>query len=100
MKTFTRMEANLSPITTGKQKSELERFESSNVVTFRPHKCDICERKFKKIGERNQHVKIVHLNVRPFKCDNCSKDFPKKSKLIRHIDQVLCFIQNNYLQQK
>jgi uncharacterized Zn-finger protein len=107
------MNANLSPITNGKLKKQsnillqscdvsspdLRRFVSTNVATFRPHKCDICEKKFKKIGERNQHVRAVHLNVRPFKCDTCSKDFPKKCKLTRHIDQVLCIIQTNYFQQ-
>lgn len=63
-------------------------------VLERKHKCNQCEKTFKKSSTLNQHKLYLHSDERNFKCDNCSKAFKQKSKLQIHIDHVHRGIRN------
>ncbi|XP_061821310.1 zinc finger Y-chromosomal protein 1-like [Nerophis lumbriciformis] len=55
----------------------------------RPHSCDMCTRRFRRLSHLKRHRRVVHLDgARPpqtFICHICGKDKKCRSQLARHI---------------
>ena len=45
--------------------------------------CMYCDKKFNKLGTRNEHIKVKHPEMK-FKCNFCDKDFVEKGNLEKH----------------
>ena len=62
-----------------------------HAVTYsntRAHKCDNCEKCFKRKKNLTQHINSVHNKDRKYECDVCKKTFTKSNKLRDHVKTV------------
>ena len=50
----------------------------------KPHRCDVCKKKFSWKNDLNVHIKI-HTGDRPFGCDVCHRRFTQSSTRNRHL---------------
>ena len=54
-------------------------------IDVRWHSCDMCERKFKRVGHLKQHRADVHdIGVRWHSCDMCEQQFKQSQHLKQH----------------
>ena len=65
------------------------RFHCIHVATIHEGKktfiCDICNAKFRLMGELNVHVSTVHEGKKQFQCEICDANFGQKSNFNEHI---------------
>ena len=85
---------------TGMEKLEKSDFEISNNDfsnndpqemhdnEMRDHKCDKCDKMFKKFQHLKKHIKTVHEGVKEHKCSTCGKMFKQIGHLRTHIRNV------------
>lgn len=50
----------------------------------RPHKCPVCERRFKTPNSLQNHIN-THTGVRPHQCKMCEATFTTSGEMIRHV---------------
>ena len=51
----------------------------------KPFQCKKCDKKFKRKGDLNVHVKVVHDQIKNHTCEICSRSFGRKQDLNKHI---------------
>lgn len=54
---------------------------------LRPHKCNVCNKRFKRQFILKQHA-VVHSSLKPFKCDICDYSTKLRGELTRHKKKV------------
>ncbi|XP_055838926.1 zinc finger protein 473 [Episyrphus balteatus] len=62
------------------------RITHSNV---RKHKCQLCEKAFKRNCGLQQHIKAIHLKLKPHECGVCKRHFALKGDMLRCKHSVL-----------
>ena len=72
---------------------EMESFENRKLS--RNFKCEICEKKFLRKGDKKMHIAVVHGSPKKHKCEHCEKSFTSGWGLKYHI-QTFHEGQSNY----
>ncbi|XP_055921231.1 zinc finger protein 813 [Eupeodes corollae] len=62
------------------------RITHSNV---RNHKCQLCEKTFKRNCGLQQHIKAIHLKLKPHECGVCKRKFALKGDMLRCKHSIL-----------
>ena len=57
----------------------------------RIHKCDVCEKSFRKVAVLKRHL-LLHSGEKPHKCAHCNKSFASRGNLKSHLESKIAKI--------
>ncbi|KAL0808633.1 hypothetical protein ABMA28_013071 [Loxostege sticticalis] len=52
------------------------------------HKCDLCDKIFKSISAKKDHVERIHMKVKKHRCPHCKEMFKEYGQRIKHMVRV------------
>lgn len=67
-----------------KRKSKREAHQKKEHLEEPTHVCDTCGKKFFAISNLNAHIKMTHLKLRPYGCDFCNTKFSSSFAMKTH----------------
>ncbi|XP_067635468.1 zinc finger protein 91-like [Eurosta solidaginis] len=65
-------------------KKDLKKHQQAVHIGEKPHKCELCEKRFALIVHLRTHMRI-HTGEKPYKCKYCERAFPRYNEMMEHL---------------